>query len=89
MVNQRRRFTRTPTEMLATIVHHRIGKESCIVRDISAGGACIEPISSRSLPDRFVLTIHPLRFSCPCSVAWRRDERVGVAFVASPSSISM
>ena len=56
---------------------------SCIISNLSNGGAKISKVVSAKIPDRFVLY-----FSDPIAprlseVSWRRDNELGVQFQAS------
>jgi hypothetical protein len=53
---------------------------ACFVRDISLGGACLELKDPEKIPDSFDLIIGPSERRRPCDVAWRRENRIGVAF---------
>ncbi len=54
----------------------------CVVRNISATGACIIPKSPFWFPDSFTLAVTSDGISRPCNVVWRNDGQVGVAFDA-------
>ena len=63
-----------------TIAFNRAGGISCMVRNMSPTGACLEVESQIGIPDRFTLVIESDRLQRPCHVAWRKDKRLGVAF---------
>lgn len=63
---------------------------SCIVLDISRGGAQLQldaedwvnPVSSaHGLPGNFKLVVQSLGFEVDCQVAWRNKSKVGVRFL--------
>jgi hypothetical protein len=55
----------------------------CLVRNLSATGAAIEVPNQPGIPTRFELNIPRLGLSMTCRVAWRRDHRMGVAFIVA------
>jgi len=52
----------------------------CIVRNVSADGACLQIESLVGVPSRFDLLIEGEQTSRPCRIAWQSDHRTGVAF---------
>ena len=52
----------------------------CMVRNLSAGGACLVLPSTVGIPDRFDLVIRTETYPRSCRVAWKDDTRVGVTF---------
>ena len=58
-----------------------LGKHSlpCAIRNISAGGVCLEVSSTYGIPKVFALVIgeKPPR---PCKVMWLNDARIGAKF---------
>ncbi len=58
-------------------------KHNCTVRDISISGAALEfsdLVRSLCIPNQFILIIPEDGLRLPCSIAWHRDFRMGVAF---------
>ena len=53
----------------------------CIIRNLSATGACLEAESPVPIPDKFRLVIKPEFLIRECEVAWRRSHKIGVRFV--------
>jgi len=53
---------------------------SCTIRNLSAGGACLELASQLGIPDAFDLIIGEGNVRRPCRVAWRKANRMGVQF---------
>jgi hypothetical protein len=64
----------------ATIEFNRAGGISCIVRNISEGGACLDVASPVGIPSDFDLHIGDSAHGQPCRVIWRGQTRIGVAF---------
>jgi PilZ domain len=54
---------------------------NCLVRNLSITGAAIEISSRTALPERFVLVVPGDGLHLPCHVAWRKEHRIGVAFI--------
>jgi len=65
-----------------TIAFNRAGGITCTVRNLSAGGACLEVESPVGVPDDFSLVIESDHLTRACHVRWRRAKRIGVAFAA-------
>jgi hypothetical protein len=85
-VENRRQARRYRTEHVAKIV---LGPEcmiSCMVKDISTGGARIALDEPTDLPDDFDLFIaaHDLQVH-RAKLCWRRDGSLGVSFAQAPS----
>ena len=55
----------------------------CLVLDMSAGGAALQPSDTLNFPDRF-----QLRFkfgpTYDCEVCWQRGRKIGVRFLNDP-----
>ena len=52
----------------------------CMVRNVSAAGACLELPSTIGVPNRFDLAIATEKYPRRCRVAWKDETRVGVTF---------
>ena len=52
----------------------------CMVRNVSASGACLVLPSTVGVPDRFDLVVATETYPRHCRVAWKDDTRVGVTF---------
>jgi hypothetical protein len=80
--SERRAHHRRPTSLKAQIL---LGVASpglsCIVQDISAGGAGLSFAEPIELPPSFVLAIPNLDLMVAAQLRWSRRERHGVAFV--------
>ena len=64
----------------ATIEFNRAGGISCLVRNISDGGACLEVASPFGIPRDFDLHIGRNAAGQHCRAIWRTEKRIGVAF---------
>ena len=54
------------------------GVISCIVRNLSSTGASLD-VSPVGIPEHFTLALSDGHHT-PCRVAWRKPNRIGVAF---------
>jgi hypothetical protein len=74
---QQRRRTLKPAKIV-------FGRRSCVidcmVRNVSASGACLVLPSTVGVPDRFDLMVATETYPRHCRVAWKDDTRVGVTF---------
>jgi hypothetical protein len=82
-MEQNRRFTRVrPSGLISRsgkiILDPKSPVIDCSILDYSAGGACLEVSSSRSLPQRFELLHSGTKKKC--RVVWKRGVRLGVSF---------
>ena len=57
---------------------------SCMVRNISPEGAAIDIDDPAFVPARFRLVMSGGAVVRECQVAWLRDKRIGLTFVATP-----
>jgi hypothetical protein len=57
------------------------GGIDCVVRNMSATGAALEVTSPFGIPERFTLVIAQENAAKSCRVIWRKEKRIGVAFV--------
>jgi hypothetical protein len=73
----RRRVLKT-----GSIVFNRAGHIDCLIRNLSLTGACLEVVSPIGIPDRFILLVRSgkAEHRHSCHVAWRKENRIGVAF---------
>jgi len=74
----RRRHPRQAVNVAAEITIGDAIHCECTIVDISLGGAQLAIPAGFTVPDHFLLT-PPSRL---CRVAWRKNDRVGVAFQA-------
>ena len=56
------------------------GTIGCLISNMSISGAALEITDSEHIPERFNLFFKADGSRIPCRVAWRDDERIGVAF---------
>ena len=75
---ERRRYPRKAVRIAAEISIGDAVQCECTILDISQGGAQLAIAAGFVVPDEFML-IPPSRL---CRVAWRKEDRVGVAFQA-------
>ena len=57
------------------------GAIDCTIRNLSNSGAALEVVSPVGIPDHFDLVILAEHLHRPCRVIWRKEKRIGVAFV--------
>lgn len=59
-----------------------------VLRNMSVDGACVRPVGSGSIPDRFRLVAPMEKIDAQCRVIWRRGRDCGVKFEepAEPAS---
>jgi hypothetical protein len=75
---ERRQHPRKAVHIAAEITIGDAVQRECTIIDISQGGAQLAIPAACVLPDEFMLT-PPSRL---CRIAWRKEDRVGVAFQA-------
>ena len=75
----RRKITRTRVSKCAGIVTEG-SLDACMVRDISALGACLALSRITGNPDFFDLTFDAARTLRKCRVVWRSESEIGVEF---------
>jgi hypothetical protein len=80
MLEQRKHPRHRTLKAGRIVFNHRFSVIDCTVRNLSDGGACLELASSVGIPESFDLTIEPDRGTRPCRVAWKSENRIGVAF---------
>jgi hypothetical protein len=62
------------------IFNQRLSSLDCIVRNLSAAGACLQLASPVGLPTTFEMSLDGDRSIRSCRVIWHTAERIGVAF---------
>ncbi len=78
---ERRRARRQIVFKHASIVHPRQTEHlSCIVHDLTANGALLDTAQAMDLPSSFWLRIEGELVLRLCTVAWRSNYEMGVAF---------
>src|SRR6516164_10103726 len=55
---------------------------SCVVRNFSLSGACLEVSSVMRIPNAFTLRFEHDHVRRKCRVAWMKDNRIGVEFAS-------
>ncbi|MCK1294883.1 hypothetical protein ABIB75_005284 [Bradyrhizobium sp. GM2.2] len=55
-------------------------KAACLIRSISEYGAALDVAGDEKIPDEFALTVMPDGGLRRCSVVWRKEKRIAVAF---------
>lgn len=80
-MSENRKSQRHKVFKAATIEFNRAGCISCIVRNISDGGACVEVASPFGIPSDFDLHIVGNTVGQHCRAIWRTPKRIGVAFI--------
>jgi CheY-like chemotaxis protein len=76
----RRKISRSGKLKAATISFDGGDVIRCVIRNLSAGGACLDVASPRGVPDNFDLIIESDHIRHSCRVAWRKEKQMGVAF---------
>ena len=80
-MTERKRYPRLRTLKPGKIVFDRRSCViDCMVRNMSAAGACLVLPSTLGVPDRFDLVIATEKYPRPCRLAWKDETRVGVTF---------
>ena len=79
---ERRQFGRRQTYVHAFISSRGRPRVSCVMRDVSDGGALLEVHHPEWLPARFRVIVEASGFEAECEVAHRADTTVGVRFLA-------
>jgi hypothetical protein len=81
-MDERRRYPRTRTLKAGQIeFNRRLNVVDCVVRDMSAGGACLQVEDPDWLPKQFDLAVPIDGLKRACRVAWRAKDRLGVAYL--------
>jgi hypothetical protein len=78
-VSENRKNMRLRT-LKAGVIAFDKGSISCIVRNVSVSGACLEVTSPLGIPDAFTLLIESDHIKRQCHVAWMKDKRIGIQF---------
>ena len=77
----RREVTRTRVLRGAKIVVQARSPVICAVQNITSAGAFLKLANTWSIPDSFELTLRSGARARACTIAWRTDDMLGVAFV--------
>ena len=62
------------------IFNHRSSVIDCTIRNLSAGGACLQVPSTMAVPTTFDLVIDAEKENRVCRVMWKTENRIGVSF---------
>jgi hypothetical protein len=52
----------------------------CVLRYLSTAGVALDVGSHAAIPERFTLIVHTENKIHSCTVIWRKEKRLGVAF---------
>jgi PilZ domain len=86
-MQERRRTARTRVFRAAHLITpDRHSMIECTVRDLSAGGACLQVASPLGIPEFLDLSFDSFRSFRRCRVRWRSENRLGVAFRSGTSA---
>ncbi len=77
---ERRKTQRRRVLKGATIAFNHAGGIRCMVRNLSAGGACLELEYPVGIPREFVLVMDSDRVSFDSRVVWTGPHHIGIAF---------
>jgi hypothetical protein len=80
ITEERRKTLRRRVLKGATIAFDRTSGIRCMVRNLSAGGACLELDCSVGIPREFVLVLDSDRSSFASRIVWTGPHHLGVAF---------
>jgi hypothetical protein len=83
MRRERRKNFRVEWNTTGKIVVNGRAICSCIISNLSNGGANISEVVSSEIPDRFDLHFPEVISPRLCHVSWRQDIELGVRFLAS------
>jgi hypothetical protein len=78
-VSENRKNVRLRT-LKAGVIAFDQGTISCIVRNVSVSGACLEVASPMGIPNSFTLLMESDHIKRQCHVAWMKDKRIGIHF---------
>jgi hypothetical protein len=79
-MDERRRDVRQRVLKAGAIEFNRAGGVSCLVRNLSLGGACLDIESPLGIPAEFKLLILSSKTHHQCRIVWQKAKRIGVAF---------
>ncbi len=80
-MQERRSSPRRKVFKAGTIEFNRAGGVSCVVRNLSQTGACLEVETPLGIPESFRLMIERDHLIHQCNLVWRSVHRIGVAFM--------
>jgi hypothetical protein len=77
---ERRKAQRHRTLKVGSIIFNNGGGVSCMIRNMSPAGACIEVTNPVEIPDAFTLFVESDNLLRRCHVGWRKQKRIGLTF---------
>ncbi|MCK1294884.1 MULTISPECIES: PilZ domain-containing protein [Bradyrhizobium] len=77
-----KRNVRRRRVLKAAMIEFPGGAFSCVVRDLSDGGANLDVPSQIGIPHEFMLSIPTAELHRPCRTVWRSAKRIGIAFAS-------
>lgn len=77
-MNEKRNEFRARVLKAATISFGNGGAISCVIRNMSSQGACLDVESSLDIPGEFELIVSQDDTHHPCQLVWRKANRIGV-----------
>ena len=80
-MSERRQSFRTSTDRAAIISLSSGEHIDCRVRDVSPGGAMLEMLDRRRVPETFSLMIVGNWKKQQCRLAWRKEQMLGVEYL--------
>jgi PilZ domain-containing protein len=81
---ERRHELRARTLKSARILlNHHQSVINCVVRNLSATGACLKVETTLGIPDRFDVMFDVDKSIRPCRLAWHKETQIGVEFVTA------
>ena len=76
-MTERRKTQRHRTLKAGNIIFNNGGGVTCMVRNMSTVGACLEVTSQLGIPDAFTLVIESDNIRRRCHIGWRSEKRIG------------
>ena len=80
-MSERRYSYRSLTNRAAIIWLGNGDQIDCHLRDVSPGGARLETVDQRRLPETFSLMVVGDWKKRPCRLAWRKDQMLGIEYL--------
>ena len=77
---ERRKSQRKRKLKAGTIAFDHGGVISCVIRNMSPSGACLEVSSPLGIPDDFMLLGKSDHIKRSCHLVWRSQKQIGVSF---------
>lgn len=75
-----RRLAPREVVLMSGAIEFAGGTVGCLISNMSISGDALEITNSEDIPERFSLFFKTDGTRIPCRVAWRQDERIGIAF---------